>query len=324
VKFDPEKLIEGVQDYIVRALTPFADRIKALEAREPLRGEKGERGADGIAGAAGDKGDKGEPGADGKDGVDGKPGEKGDSGEDGHDGMDGKPGEKGEKGNAGEPGKDGAPGEKGDKGDAGQPGRDGQDGTAGAKGEKGDKGDPGIDGKDGADGKPGETGAPGKDGKDGRDGRDGKDGLPGKDGRDGADGRDASEIDVLGSIDPEKSYRKGVFAADKGGLWRSKGGQDWQLVINGVQQLSIDHDGERGFTLRELMADGSVVEKAVVIPCMIYRGVYAQGKTYERGDCVTFAGSLFHCNDKTDERPGTGAKSWTLAVKRGADGKDKA
>jgi hypothetical protein len=94
--------------------------------------------------------------------------------------------------------------------------------------------------------------------------------------------------------------------------------------VNGRKDFSIEHDGDRSITVREIMSDDTVIEKTFSFPVMIYRGVYLHGKTYESGDCVTFAGSLHHCNEKTEERPGTGAKSWTLAVKRGADGKDKA
>lgn len=86
-----EKFVEGLHDYIGRALNPIIERIAALESRAPEKGEKG------------DKGDKGDPGLDAqplsiddvtplieqavkefpkpKDGVDGK---------DGIDGKDGK------------------------------------------------------------------------------------------------------------------------------------------------------------------------------------------------------------------------------------------
>jgi hypothetical protein len=37
---------------------------------------------------------------------------------------------------------------------------------------------------------------------------------------------------------------------------------------------------------------------------------------------VTYDGSVFHCNADTRAKPGNGSTSWTLCVKRGADGKD--
>lgn len=52
-----------------------------------------------------------------------------------------------------------------------------------------------------------------------------------------------------------------------------------------------------------------------------YRGVYEDGQRYDCGDFVTFGGSLWHSNGATTDKPGPSA-AWTLAVKRGRDGKD--
>jgi len=57
-------------------------------------------------------------------------------------------------------------------------------------------------------------------------------------------------------------------------------------------------------------------------PGLTYAGVYQDGKAYEPAELVTWAGSLWHCNEPTRSRPGDGSASWTLAVKRGRDGKD--
>jgi hypothetical protein len=53
-----------------------------------------------------------------------------------------------------------------------------------------------------------------------------------------------------------------------------------------------------------------------------YRGTFSAGTVYEVGNFVTFAGSLWHCQERTIAKPGDGAKEWKLAVKRGRDGKD--
>lgn len=58
------------------------------------------------------------------------------------------------------------------------------------------------------------------------------------------------------------------------------------------------------------------------MPGLEYCGVYVDGRSYARGDLVTYAGSAWHCNDPTTTKPGEGAKAWTLMVKRGRDGKD--
>jgi hypothetical protein len=57
-------------------------------------------------------------------------------------------------------------------------------------------------------------------------------------------------------------------------------------------------------------------------PGLEWRGVFADGQTYDRGQLVTWAGSTWHANETTTTKPGDGAKAWTLMVKRGRDGKD--
>jgi hypothetical protein len=52
-----------------------------------------------------------------------------------------------------------------------------------------------------------------------------------------------------------------------------------------------------------------------------YDGPHASGKTYHKGTFVTHAGGLWHANYTTASKPGDGP-AWTLAVKRGQDGKD--
>lgn len=52
-----------------------------------------------------------------------------------------------------------------------------------------------------------------------------------------------------------------------------------------------------------------------------YDGPHESGKVYERGTFVTHDGSVWHANRRTDSRPGDGS-AWTLAVKRGKDGRD--
>jgi len=96
-------------------------------------------------------------------------------------------------------------------------------------------------------------------------------------------------------------------------------------------------DGRDGFSLEDfdasLMEDGRTVllsfagkgidyKVELGFPSMIYRGVFQDGHKYERGDTVTWGGSLWHCDDATAEKPGDGSKAWTLCAKKGRDGKD--
>lgn len=90
----------------------------------------------------------------------------------------------------------------------------------------------------------------------------------------------------------------------------------------GFDELLAEHDGERTVTLKAVRGDRVKALGAFVFPVEIYRGVYIDGKSYDRGDCVTWGGSEWHCNEVTAAKPGEGSKGWTLKVKKGRDGKD--
>lgn len=164
-------------------------------------------------------------------------------------------------------------------------------------GAKGDKGPPGIDGKDGE---------PGRDGKDGIDGRDGEKGDRGRNGADIAGatiGRDGQLLITLSNGD----------LLDLGPVTGRDG--------FGFDDLSIEHDGERTITLK-FMRGEDVKEFHVKFAVPLYRGVYQAGQIYERGDLVTFGGSIFHANDDTTDKPEEISRAWTLAAKRGRDGRN--
>jgi integrin beta 3 len=179
----------------------------------------------------------------------------------------------------------------GTKGIDGAPGRDGKDGLPGTAGTKGIDGAPGRDGKDGLPGTAGTKGIDGArgekalDGINGRDGRDGIQGLPGKNGLDGVAGKDG---------------------------------------FNGtLENLKAIFDGERTVTF--CFKNGTPIEGGVIrFPVVIYRHVFDASRTYEAGDQVTCAGSLWIAKTGTTQRPdedGDGARDWTLCSKRGPEGK---
>ena len=143
-----------------------------------------------------------------------------------------------------------------------------------------------------------------------------------------SDGRDALQIELEPCIDETKSYPRGTYATHKGGLWRSyqktDGMRGWECIVDGVAGVNIQQDEERLFTISLEKASGLVEVKTFAIPVTIYRDVFKAGKEYEPGDTVTWAGSLWHCNEKTADKPGEpGTKGWTLAVKKGRDLRDK-
>lgn len=308
---DIEKFIDGLHGWVQREVySPLMTRIKALEERAPVPGPQGEKGLQGDNGRAGIDGKDGSPGDRGEQGEQGLRGDNGEPGIDGVNGKDGMPGERGERG-------DGGP--QGLTGRQGEPGIDGKDGVPGAhgiKGEAGEKGAPGIDGKSvtveevrqmfegefskwaldferraqdvlqkAIDRIP----VP-KDGTAGVNGKDGNDGLDGRNGVDGLHGKDGA---------PGDNGKDGF----------------------GFDDLDVIQDGERGITLR--FAHGEIVKDfSLKFPVLIDRGVYQQGGKYEKGDGVTYGGSLWIAQkDTPDNKPGSGT-DWRLAVKRGKDGKD--
>jgi len=144
--------------------------------------------------------------------------------------------------------------------------------------------------------------------------------------KDGQDGRDAIHLEILPAIDAEKSYARSTYAKHNGGLWRAfestQGMRGWECIVEGIAELSIEQTDERGFRALATLSSGAVAEKSIKVPALIYRGVFSPG-SYEPGDVVTWAGSAWHCEEATSEKPGEiGSKAWTLAIKRGRDGKD--
>jgi hypothetical protein len=127
-----------------------------------------------------------------------------------------------------------------------------------------------------------------------RNGIDGKDGLPGEAGEPGPRGETGERGEKGEKGEPGVAGEPGKDGApgDRG----EKG-----------------DPGEAG-------KDGVITEKVAA-----YKDVWKEGETYGLGDFVTLGGSLWHCNasTRTNEKPGT-TETWTLAVKRGRDGKDGA
>ena len=116
----------------------------------------------------------------------------------------------------------------------------------------------------------------------------GRDGVDGKDGVDGLDGK-PGEIGAPGL---------------------------------GFDDLDVTLHGD-GRTVVLAFMRGEVVKRfEIALPAMVYRGVFDPDRRYAPGDTVTFAGSGWVCNAPTSAKPGETEKTWTLAVKRGRDGKD--
>ncbi|KEZ13542.1 Collagen triple helix repeat (20 copies) [Sphingobium yanoikuyae] len=187
------------------------------------------------------------------------------------------------------------------------------------RGEKGEDGERGADGDAGADGQDGRDGADGKDGVDGQDGKDGRDGIDGKDGAGIADLVIDRDGNLIASFTDGRMKHLGQVVGKDG-----RDGDDGKDGIPfGVDDLDMTLM-EDGRTLRMSFTKGDT-EYAFQIPfpVVIDRGVFADGKSYEEGDGVTWGGSFWIAQRATGSKPDSDGSGWRLAVKRGRDGKDK-
>ncbi|WP_277971755.1 phage gp6-like head-tail connector protein [Pantoea agglomerans] len=144
----------------------------------------------------------------------------------------------------------------------------------------------------------------------------------------GKDGRDALSLELLPCIDESKTYPRGTWATHNGGLWRAHektyGMRGWECVVDGVSGIDVSLDEQRCFSVIVNRASGLNETRSFAMPVMLYRGVFKAETEYLPGDTVTWGGSLWHCDAKTLDKPGeTGSAGWTLAAKRGRDGRDK-
>jgi integrin beta 3 len=96
-------------------------------------------------------------------------------------------------------------------------------------------------------------------------------------------------------------------------------GRDGVLTMEDIEVIS--EDGGRTDVWRQ-RSTGRVIGR-IVTRRVIYRGAFKEGEPYAPGDMVSFGGSLWHCDDTAPAiRPGEVGKGWSLAAKRGRDGKD--
>lgn len=198
-----------------------------------------------------------------------------------------------------------------EKGDPGEPGEAGQ---------PGDKGDPGEVDMDAvkqlieqavAALPPAEKGEPGEPG------------MPGEKGEPGADG--------IGIVDALIDQDKKLVLTWADGRTKAVG----IVVGNDGSNGSDGKDGET-FTLDDLVFDqyddlrtfklGFVKGEVnhtfeFKLPGFVDKGVWREDGEYEKGDSVSWAGSLWMAQKDAPGKPDTADGGWRLAVKRGRDGK---
>jgi hypothetical protein len=90
----------------------------------------------------------------------------------------------------------------------------------------------------------------------------------------------------------------------------------------GLEDLAVTQHDDRSFTIAAVHGERVKEIGTARFAVVLYRGVWTEGRSYDPGDSVTWAGSEWHCVTATTTKPGEGSKAWTLKVKRGRDGKD--
>lgn len=142
----------------------------------------------------------------------------------------------------------------------------------------------------------------------------GKDGEPGKDGRGVKDLLIDRNGELIATMDDGSTKNLGPIVGKDGAP-----GQPGKDGFN-LEDFDVDK-GDDGRTYI-LKFDGGEVrhEYELTFPVPVYCGIYKAGTEYVPGDLATWGGCLWHCDEKTNEKPDAGP--WTMAVKKGRDGKD--
>jgi hypothetical protein len=139
-----------------------------------------------------------------------------------------------------------------------------------------------------------------------------------------AAGADALTDDLIVERRRRMSRRQAAFYAANGPkadtVCAYKQGTHWAF-LDMLTMLESNIDA-RDFVLRALLERIGRLEAQIGQQrSVIYRGVFDAAEQYEPGSMVTHGGSVWHANEATSDAPG-GSSAWTLAVRRGRDGKD--
>jgi hypothetical protein len=166
----------------------------------------------------------------------------------------------------------------------------------------------------------------------------------GRDGTDGNDGANATDEQVSAAVkqylaanppEPGKPGRDGLDVKD---LFRAEGGRLIAVLSDGtVKDLGVfvgrdgadglsfedftgEYVAERGFVLR---ASRGEVSREFVLPYMVHRGFWSEGKQAKAGESMTHDGALWIAKRETRAKPCLeNADDWILAARKGRDGQD--
>jgi hypothetical protein len=156
-------------------------------------------------------------------------------------------------------------------------------------------------------------------------------GVDGKPGPEGKDGRDALQLEILPAVDPERRYPRNTYARHAGGLIRAFRDTDaitlaeieksgWEVVLEGIAD-EAEETTDEGRTIRRMTTytSGKRLCREIKTACMLDCGVWRPETQYEKGDVVSWGGSMWIAQQDTSDKPETAA--WRLSVKKGRDAK---
>lgn len=168
---------------------------------------------------------------------------------------------------------------------------------------------------------PGPRGPPGEPGPAGRDGADITDGFKTHDGHAVLTKSDGGIVD-LGVV----QGRDGAPGAD------GKDGKDGRDGKDGLSfdafEFDVEYDGERNTTLKWRDGKGNEVDRELIHPVPLHRGIFNPDVEYAALDIVTHQGCQWLAKTNTKQKPELFKterhedSDWRLIVKRGRDGRD--
>jgi hypothetical protein len=143
------------------------------------------------------------------------------------------------------------------------------------------------------------------------------------------DGKSVTVDDVIPTIES-------MFAA-WALQWERSANDRWERAIDRMPKPAAGKDGlgfddmdetlekDGRYLVRRYMRDGQLLKEFRHKTCMtIDRGLFSEGVSYDRGDCVTWSGSSWTAQkDSPIGEPGL-SEDWRMTVRKGRKGKDGA
>lgn len=143
---------------------------------------------------------------------------------------------------------------------------------------------------------------------------------------DGQPGKDAEPVSIESVIAAVSAQFERRFS-DMQLSWERQARDTFEKAAD---KMPVPKDGKDALPVEdiEIKQEGRLVtiklgtvERTIKLDTVLDQGVWRDGD-YEKGDAVTYGGSLWIAQeDKPEGAPGT-TKAWRLAVKKGRDGKD--